>query len=99
MSGLPPPPPNTLDALRERVLRASVAVLAIGMPIAAALVIMQGAAEHQLNLRTFAFTGGMLSFPLLWWVTPRLKFRTAAGGFVGLLILSALLLASRGVLT
>jgi hypothetical protein len=35
----------------------------------------------------------------LWVIAPRLKFRTAAGIFVGLLIFSALLLASRGVLT
>ena len=99
MSGLPPPPPNTLDALRERVLRAGMAVLAIGMPIAGASVIVQGALEHQLNLRTFVFTGVVVLFPLLWVVTPRLKFRTAAGIFVGLLVLSAFVLASRGVLT
>jgi uncharacterized membrane protein (Fun14 family) len=35
----------------------------------------------------------------LWAFAPRLKFRTAAGIFVGLLIFSAFLLASRGVLT
>jgi len=99
MSGLPPSPPNTLDALRERVLRAGMAVLAIGMPIAGASVIVQGALEHQLNLRTFVFTGVVVLFPLLWVVTPRLKFRTAAGIFVGLLVLSAFVLASRGVLT
>ncbi|HEV8395164.1 MAG TPA: ATP-binding protein [Vicinamibacterales bacterium] len=92
-------PPNTLDALRERVLRASIALLAVGMPIASVLVIMQGAQEQQLNLRTFALSGAMVCFPLLWIVTPRLKFRTAAGIFVGLLVLSALILASRGVLT
>ena len=99
MSGPHPPPPNTLDALRERVLRAGLAVLAVGMPITATLVVVQGALEHQLNLRTFLITGGMGCFPLLWVIAPRLKFRTAAGIFVGLLILSALLLASRGVLT
>ena len=69
------------------------------MPITATLVIVQGALEHQLNLRTFLITGGMVCFPLLWVIAPRLKFRTAAAFFVGLLIFSALLLASRGVLT
>jgi len=52
MSGPHPPPPNTLDALRERVLRAGLAVLAVGMPMTAILVIVQGALEHQLNLIT-----------------------------------------------
>ena len=99
MTGSHPPPSDTLDALRERVLRAGIAVLAVGMPVTATLVIIQGAQEHQLNLRTFLFTGAMASFPLLWIVTPRLKFRTAAGIFVGLLISSAFFLASRGVLT
>jgi signal transduction histidine kinase/CheY-like chemotaxis protein len=99
MTGPYPPPPNTLDALRERVLRAGVAVLGVGMPFTAGLVVVQGALEHRLNLRTFAITGAMAGFPLLWLVTPRLKFRTAAGLFVGLLIFSAFLLASRGVLT
>jgi signal transduction histidine kinase/ActR/RegA family two-component response regulator len=98
LTGLPPVP-NTLDALRERVLRAGIALLALGMPIASALVIFQGAVENQLNLRTFALTAVTASFPLLWLVTPRLKFRTAAGLFVALLIFSALVLASRGVLT
>ena len=41
----------------------------------------------------------MVLFPLLWILTPRLKFRTAAGLFVTMLIMSAFLLASRGVLT
>jgi ABC-type amino acid transport system permease subunit len=92
-------PPDTLDALRERVLRAGVAVLAVGMPLVAALVVWQGAQEHQLNFRTFAICGAMVCFPLLWLVTPRLKFRTAAGIFVALLILTAFVLASRGVLS
>jgi signal transduction histidine kinase/ActR/RegA family two-component response regulator len=92
-------PPDTLDALRERVLRAGVAVLAVGMPLVAALVVWQGAQQNQLNFRTIAICGAMVCFPLLWLVTPRLKFQTAAGTFVALLILSAFLLASRGVLS
>src|SRR5436190_20489328 len=99
MTGLHPAPPNTLDALRERVLRAGIALLALGMPLAGALVIVQGAQENQLNLRTFVLTSATACFPLLWLITPRLRFRTAAGVFVGLLIMTALLLASRGVLT
>jgi signal transduction histidine kinase/CheY-like chemotaxis protein len=90
---------NTLDALRERVLRVGIAVLAVGMPVAGALVALQGAATGPLNLRTILFSSAMVCFPLLWIITPRLEFRTAAGIFVALLILSALLLASRGVLT
>jgi signal transduction histidine kinase/CheY-like chemotaxis protein len=99
MSGQSPPPPDALDALRERVLRAAIAVLAVGMPAVGAMVTLQGALEGELNLRTFVLTGAMLGFPLLWIVTPRLKFRAAASMFVGLLVFSALLLASRGVLT
>ena len=99
MTGQPPPAADTLDALRERVLRAGIAILAVGMPLAGALVAYQGAREGQLNFRSFAFSGAMVCFPMLWALTPRLKFRTAAGIFVGLLIFSAFLLASRGVLT
>jgi signal transduction histidine kinase/ActR/RegA family two-component response regulator len=92
-------PPDTLDALRERVLRAGIAVLAVGMPVTSALVALQGALAGELNLRTIVITGAMVCFPLLWMITPRLKFRAAAALFVGLLVFSALLLASRGVLT
>jgi signal transduction histidine kinase/ActR/RegA family two-component response regulator len=98
MSGHPPPL-DALDALRERVLRAGIAVLAAGMPVAGALVAYQGALANQLNFRTMAFSGAMVCFPLLWIITPRLKFRTTAAVFVGLIIFSAFLLASRGVLT
>src|SRR5688572_29897486 len=99
MSGQPPPPLDALDALRERVLRAGIAVLAIGMPLLGGMVALQGALEGALSLRTFLLSGAMVCFPLLWIVTPRLKFRAAAAMFVGLLVFSALLLASRGVLT
>jgi hypothetical protein len=60
MTGQPPPSADTLDALRERVLRAGIATLAVGMPFAGALVAYQGAREGQLNVRTFAFTGHMV---------------------------------------
>jgi signal transduction histidine kinase/CheY-like chemotaxis protein len=99
MTGQPPHSTDTLNALRERVLRAGIAILAVGMPLASALIVYQGARDDQLDFRTLAFSGAMVCFPLLWVITPRLKFRTAAGIFVGLLILSAFLLASRGVLT
>ncbi|HZI80921.1 MAG TPA: ATP-binding protein [Vicinamibacterales bacterium] len=99
MTGPQTRPPDALDALRERVLRAGIAVLAVGMPLLGAMVSLQGALEGGLNLRTVVLSGAMVCFPLLWIVTPRLKFRAAASLFVGLLVLSALLLASRGVLT
>ena len=99
MTGPPSASLNTLDALRERVLRAGVALMAVGMPIAGALVALQGAALGQLNARTLAFSGSMVCFPLLWIFMSRITFRAAASIFVGLLTLSALLLASRGVLT
>ena len=99
MTGHHPPPSDALDALRERVLRAGIAVLAVGMPMVGALVAYQGALANQLNVRTVAFSGAMVCFPLLWVVTPRLKFRLTAALFVGMIIFSALLLASRGVLT
>jgi signal transduction histidine kinase/CheY-like chemotaxis protein len=69
------------------------------MPIAGVLVALQGAAAGELNARTVAFTSAMACFPLLWIVMARIAFRTAAAVFVSLLILSAFLLASRGVLT
>src|SRR5689334_9993392 len=94
-----PHAPDALDALRERVLRAGIAVLAVGMPIFSLLIVIQGAMANELNLRTFALSGAMVCFPLLWLVTPRLAFRASAGIFVGLIVFSAFLLASRGVLT
>ena len=99
MTGELPRPYDALDALRERVLRVGIALLALGMPLAGALIVIQGARAGELNFRTFAFSGAMVCFPLLWIVTPRLKFRTSAAVFVGLIVVSAFLLASRGVLT
>jgi signal transduction histidine kinase/ActR/RegA family two-component response regulator len=71
----------------------------VGMPVTSGLVAIQGALAGELNLRTIVITSAMLCFPLLWLITPRLKFRAAAALFVGMLVFSALLLASRGVLT
>jgi signal transduction histidine kinase/CheY-like chemotaxis protein len=99
MPGQHPTPPNALDALRERVLRAGVAVLAVSMPLASALVMSQGLVSGQVDFRTIAYLSASVSFPVLWVVMPRLTFRLSAGLFVGLIVLSALLLASRGVLT
>jgi signal transduction histidine kinase/ActR/RegA family two-component response regulator len=95
----PSQPPDTLDALRERVLRAGIAVLAVGMPLIGAVMLYQNAVASTLNVRTIALATVTVTFPLLWIVTPRLKFRAAAALFVGMILLSALLLASRGVLT
>jgi signal transduction histidine kinase/CheY-like chemotaxis protein len=99
MTGQPTSAANTLDALRARVLRAGIALLAIGMPIGGALMAFQAAQSGYLNARILAFSGSMLCFPLLWLLTPRLRFRTAAAIFIALLLGSATLLASRGVLT
>jgi signal transduction histidine kinase/ActR/RegA family two-component response regulator len=95
----PAQPPDTLDALRERVLRAAIAVLAVGMPLTSVVMVYQAVLANQLNTRMLLLGGFTLGFPLLWIAAPRLKFRTTAGVFVGMIIFSALLLASRGVLT
>ena len=99
MAGQLPTSPDALDALRERVLRAGVVVLAVGMPLASGLVLTQGLVSGQLDFRTLAYLSASVLFPVLWAILPRLSFRVAAGTFVGLMVLSALLLASRGVLT
>ena len=99
MAGQPPRSPDALDALRERVLRAGVVVLAVSMPLASSLVLAQGLVSGQLDFRTLAYLSASFLFPVLWAILPRLSFRVAAGTFVGLMVLSALLLASRGVLT
>ena len=91
--------PDALDALRERVLRAGVVVLAVSMPLASGLVVAQGLVSGQLDFRTLVYLSAAMLFPVLWAILPRLSFRVAAGTFVALMVVSALLLASRGVLT
>jgi signal transduction histidine kinase/CheY-like chemotaxis protein len=99
MTGTPTPPPDTLDALRERVLRVGVAVLAVGMPLASLIAALQGAFAAQLDFRTIAYLSAAFAFPILWVSMARLSFRASAALFVGMIVLTSFLLASRGVLT
>jgi signal transduction histidine kinase/CheY-like chemotaxis protein len=99
MPGQPSLPADALDALRERVLRAGIALLALGMPVTGVVMVYQAVVADQLQARTVALGAFTFGFPVLWLAASRLAFRTTAGVFVGMIIFSALLLASRGVLT
>jgi signal transduction histidine kinase/ActR/RegA family two-component response regulator len=90
---------DPLDALRRRVLRFALGVLAGAMPLISAVLIASAARMGSLNLRTFLLSASVLSYPLLWSISGRLGFRRTAIGLLALLAFSAFILAARGGLT
>ena len=90
---------DPLEALRRRVLRFSLGVLAGAMPLISVVMIGGTLATGGLNRSTLWLSTSVLVYPLLWSVSGLLGFRRTAIALLALLASSALLLASRGGLT
>ena len=90
---------DPLEALRRRVLRFSLGVLAGAMPLISVMLIGSAFATGDLDRRTFVLSSSVLAYPLLWSVSGRLGFRRTAIALLALLASTAGLLASRGGLT
>jgi signal transduction histidine kinase/CheY-like chemotaxis protein len=90
---------DTLHLLRTRVLGVALNVLAIAMPLVCMVLALQAYQTDALTPRTIALCSWGLAFPLLRLVGPRLAFRTSALLLMGVLIVSAAMVALRGGLT
>jgi signal transduction histidine kinase/ActR/RegA family two-component response regulator len=95
-------PPNDatvtggLGVLRERVLLGALNVLAVAVPAVAVLIVVQSLRHDDLGLDTIVLSAYTLAFPLLRVARSRLGFRAAALMLLGLLLLTAFFIYSRG---
>jgi signal transduction histidine kinase/ActR/RegA family two-component response regulator len=90
---------DALHGVRVRVLHAALNVLAVGMPLISAVLILGALRAGTINRLTIVLAGSVLTYPVLWLARDRLGFRRSAMTLVGMLAVSALLLGSRGALT
>lgn len=90
---------DTLHLLRTRVLGVALNVLAVAMPLICVVLALQAYQTDALTPRTIALCCWGLVFPLLRLVGPRVAFRTSALLLMGVLMVSAAMVALRGGLT
>jgi signal transduction histidine kinase len=87
------------EALRFRVLRFALTVLAVAFPAMSLMVIVQMVQMDHLNARTYVLSALTLSFPLLWLLSARLGLRATGVLTVGLLVGHSFAIATRGGIT
>ena len=87
---------DTLHLLRTRVLGVALNVLAVAMPLICVVLALQAYQTDALTPRTIALCCWGLVFPLLRLVGPRVAFRTSALLLMGVLMVSAAMVALRG---
>ena len=90
---------GTLHAVRTRVLSVALDVLAVTMPLISGFVVIQALQHGTLDRLTVVLVSIPLAFPLLRLLSGRLGFRKSAISLLCLLLLSALVVASRGGLS
>jgi signal transduction histidine kinase/ActR/RegA family two-component response regulator len=90
---------NTLHLLRTRVLGVALNVLAVAMPLVSVVLAVQASQGGALTPRTLVLCSWCLTFPLLRVLGLWLAFRTTALSLLGLLQVSAAIVALRGGLT
>ena len=90
---------DTLHLLRTRVLLVALNVLAVAMPLVCVFLAWQAYEAGSLNTLTLVFCSWGLVFPALRLLHGWLSFRTTALVLMGLLLVSAAMVALRGGLT
>ena len=90
---------DTLYLVRARVLVVTLNVLAVSLPVVCAFFAWQAYQAGSLNPPTIALCSFSVVFPLLRVVYAKVAFRTAAISLLVVLLLSALMVASRGGFT
>ena len=90
---------DTLALLRTRVLLVALNVLAIAMPAVCLFLAVQAYQAGSLNTLTVALCSWSLIFPALRLARPWMSFRPSALWLLGVLLISAAMVASRGGLT
>jgi signal transduction histidine kinase/ActR/RegA family two-component response regulator len=90
---------DTLALLRTRVLLVALNVLAIAMPAVCLFLAVQAYQAGSLNTLTVALCSWSLIFPALRLVRSWMSFRPSALWLLGVLLISAAMVASRGGLT
>jgi len=88
-----------LAALRETLLRGSLTLMAVAMPVLAGVIFTQIALRGSTSGLTIALSAFALVFPVLRLLLPRLAFRTAAPAFLFLLMFAAFAVQIRGGFT
>jgi signal transduction histidine kinase/ActR/RegA family two-component response regulator len=87
---------DPLRAVRARVLRSALAILAIAVPAVAVIVVVADLAGHRFNAIAAVLAAYTLTFPLLWLLRRRLGHRRSAISLLALLALTAFLVEARG---
>jgi signal transduction histidine kinase/CheY-like chemotaxis protein len=90
---------DTLHLLRTRVLLVALNVLTVAMPLVCAFLAFQAYQTSTLTSLTIALCSWSLIFPALRLIRPWMSFRTSALTLLGVLLISAAMVASRGGLT
>lgn len=95
----PDSPDDILQALRHRVLRLSLTMLAVAMPIISVAMTISALYSGTFSLQVIIVTSATVVFPLLRYFSKTLGYDWSALLLVAFLAASAFLLASRGGLT
>jgi signal transduction histidine kinase/ActR/RegA family two-component response regulator len=90
---------DTLHLLRTQVLGVALNVLAVAMPAICVVLALQAYQNEALNALTVIFCSWGLAFPAFRIAARRLTFRTSALVLLGMLLVSAGMVALRGGLT
>jgi signal transduction histidine kinase/ActR/RegA family two-component response regulator len=90
---------DTLHLLRTRVLLMALSVLAMAMPLVCLFLAIQAYQAASLTTLTIALCSWSLIFPALRLVRSWMSFRASALWLLGVLLISAAMVASRGGLT
>jgi hypothetical protein len=91
-----PPADDALGSLRSRVLQRTLLTLALTVPAVAVLIAVQSRRHGDLTATGIVLCLYTLVFPLLWLANRRLGFHSSAIALLGLLVLTASIIASRG---
>jgi signal transduction histidine kinase/ActR/RegA family two-component response regulator len=87
---------DALQALRMRVLRGTLAVLAVAVPMVSLVLILQEVGQGPLDETTIGLSAYTLVFPSLWLCADRLGFRSTAMLLLGLMCVAALSITTNG---
>ena len=90
---------DALDSLRRRVLRATLTVLAVALPIICAFIVGAALVSHTMDTTTGVLSAYSITFPLLRILGSRFGFRWSALLLLGLLALASVIVGARGGVT
>jgi signal transduction histidine kinase/ActR/RegA family two-component response regulator len=95
----PPPDLDILQTLKQRVVKASLGVLTLAMPLVGAIFIVNRIRTGEPLTMAVAVTAAMIVLPILRLLLPVIGFQRVAVGLVCFLALIGFVMATRGILT